>query len=479
MPNTMTHNAAYNVRRAALGLALAAGTAGLGACKGLLDVDNPNNVVEANIAEVTAAAPLANGVEGITIRAFNAALDPFSVASDELDFVGSQDGFFQLDVGNVSNPNIQFTDNAFARVAEARWLGDQALARFAGWEQAGVLTSANLVDRAKAYLYTAITYATIGDMFDDFVLASDRQTGGAPVGEQNMRVVYDTAVAYLDRGLAAATTANNLALRQQILATRARVKHARALWAKLNPPTAYANQAAPAPLADPLVNDAETTADARAALALIGATDWTFTVQPSTQGTAGNNLGNDLNVRRESRIGQAYGQPDPGAQGQNRTLVRDGLPVIVLNDPVTGQPDLALRNRVRDLTIGTQAQLQFLPMILTSARELNLILAEAALASGDLAEARTRINLVRAFTAGTPAWDGASPDGVTMLKHMRRVNLFLMGRRLADMYRFGDRDPRWQTGSVAYRARGCFFPITFTERLSNTAVTTAPVCEGL
>jgi hypothetical protein len=454
---------------AAAALLAAAGVAG---CKGLLDVENPNNVIEENISTVAAAPPLANGVLAITVRAFNAVLDPFSTASDELDFVGSQDGFFQLDVGNLSNPAIQFSNNGFTRIAEARWMGDEALKRFAAWEKEGTLTNANLADRATAYLYTAVTYATIGDMFDDFAL-SDRQTAAQPIGEQNMRVVYDTAVAYLDRGLATAQAANNLALRQQILATRARVKHGRALWAKLNPPQRYTGT--PAPIANPLVNDEGANADARAALALVGTSDWTFTVQPSTQGTAGNNLGNDLNIRREMRIGQAYAQPDPTAQGQNRTRVVDGQPVIVLNDPVTGQPDLALRARVNAIITGGE----FLPMTLTSARELHLILAEAALAAGDAAEARTRINTVRAFVAGTPAWDGATPDGLTVLRHMRRVHLFLMGRRLADMYRFGERDPRWQTSSAAFRARGCFFPITFTERLSNQNVTASPVCEGL
>jgi hypothetical protein len=312
----------------------------------------------------------------------------------------------------------------------------------------------------------------IGDMFDDFAL-SDRQTPAAPLGEANMRQVYDTAVVYLDRGFAAADAANNAPLRQQILATRARVKHARALWGKLNPPQRYTG----APVPDPLVNDEGANADARAALALVGAEDWVFSVQPSTQTVVGpnNNLGNDLNVRREMRIGQAYAQPDPTAQGQNRTRVVNGQPVVVINDPVSGQPDLALRARVNAVITGGE----FLPMQITSARELHLILAEAALAAGNAAEARTRINAVRAFTAGTPAWDGASPDGVTMLRHMRRVHLFLMGRRLADMYRFGERDPRWQTGSAAYRARGCFFPIGFTERLANANAKTPPVCDGL
>jgi len=452
-------------------LLVAGGAAGAaGGCKGVLDVENPNNVIEANITTVAAATPLANGVVGITVRALNAVLDPFSTVSDELDFVGSQDGFFQLDVGNVSTPVIQFSDNAFQRVAEARWTADEALVRFADWDKRGVLPAGNRADWATAYLYAAVVYATIGDMFDDFTL-SNRQTAAPPIGEANMRQVYDTAVAYLDRGLALAVAANNAPLRQQILATRARTKHARALWPKLNPPAPYAG----APVANPLVNDEGATADALAALALVGTGDWTFTVTPSQTGTAGNNLGNDLNQRREMRIGQAYAQPDPSAQGQNRTRVVDGQPVIVLNDPVSGQPDLALRARVNALITGGE----FLPMTITSARELHLMLAEAALAAGNTAEARTRINTVRAFVAGMPAWDGANPDGTTVLRHMRRVHLFMMGRRLTDMYRFGERDPRWQTNSAAFRARGCYFPITFTERLGNPQVTAPPVCEGL
>lgn len=471
MPNVMPNAVGRRARPArALAAALACALAAAG-CGSILDVNNPNNVVEDNLADPASATPLANGVVGITIRAVNAVLDPYSTVTDELDFVGSQDGFFQLDIGNVSNPAIQFSDNAFQRVAEARWTADQALGRFADWDKRGVLPASNRVDWATTYLHAAVVYATIGDMFDDFAL-SDRVNSAPPIGEANMRVVYDTAVAYLDRGLTIATALNNATLRQQILAVRARTKHARAVWATLNPPTRYTG--APTPIASPLVSDAGATADALAALALIGTGDFTFTVTPSTQGTAGNNLGNDLNVRREMRIGQAYAQPDPAAQGQNRTRVVDAQPVIVLNDPVTGQPDVALRARVRDLINGGQ----YLPMILVSARELQLILAEAALANGNAAEARTRINTVRAFTTGATPWDGASPSGLDMLRHMRRVHLFLEGRRLSDMYRFGDRDARWQTGSAAYTTRGCFFPITFTERQSNQNPIPQPACSA-
>jgi hypothetical protein len=298
-------------------------------------------------------------------------------------------------------------------------------------------------------------------------------TSAAPIGETNMKAVYDTAVAYLDRGLAVATAINSAPLRTQILGMRARAKFSRALWVKLNPPGKYGGT--PAPITSPLVNDAEASADATAALALMGSADYAFTITPSSQNTAGNNLGNDLNTRREMRIGQAYAQPDPAAQGQNRTLIANGQPVIVLNDPVTNAPDVALRARVNALITGGQ----FLPMTVVSAREMQLILAEAALAAGSQAEVVSRINAVRTLAGETPAWNGTSPDALTMLRFERRVNLFLQGRRLQDMYRFGERDARWQTASVAYTTRGCFFPITTTERLSNAKVTTQPVCSGL
>ncbi|MGZ8377756.1 MAG: RagB/SusD family nutrient uptake outer membrane protein [Gemmatirosa sp.] len=457
------------LRRRAFGACLALGTLGAAGCN-LLDVDNPNNVVDSALQDPSAATPLATGAVGLTIRALNAMLDVYGTASDELDFVGSQDGFFQLDVGNVGNPGLQFSDNGYLQMATARYTGDLAVRQLVAFDAQSQLVNRN--DLATSYLYAAITYVTIGDMFDDFPIASDRADGAAPVGEAGMSVVYDTAVVYLDRGLAVATATNNVALRTQILAMRARAKYSRALWAKLNPPTRQTGAAQP--VASPLVNDAGASADALAALALMGAADFTLTVTPTSTGTAGNNLGNDLNQRREVRIGQAYATPDPAAQGQNRTLVANGQPVIALNDPITGQPDLALRARVNTLINGGQ----FLPSIIVSAREMHLILAEAALAQGNTAEFTSRVNTVRGFTAGLTPYAGTGVAAQDLLVHMRRVNLFMQGRRLADMYRFGQRDTRWQQTSLAYTVRGCFFPITQTERQSNPNPIPRPLCEG-
>ena len=61
-------------------------------------------------------------------------------------------------------------------------------------------------------------------MFDDFPIASDRGEGAAPLGEGNMAQVYDTAIVYLDRGLAVATATNSGTLRTQILAMRAQAE---------------------------------------------------------------------------------------------------------------------------------------------------------------------------------------------------------------------------------------------------------------
>ena len=459
-------------RRAALAPLAALALAG-GGCK-VLDVENPNNVVDAALDDPTAAPPLATGAVGITTRALNAMLDVYGTATDELDFVGSQDGFLQLDLGNVSRPVLQFSDNGYLQLASARWTGDEAIRRLTAFDQQTQLANRN--DLATSYLYAAINYVTIGDMFDNFPIASDRATGGAPVGEAQMSVVYDTATAYLDRGLAIATATNNAALRTQILAMRARAKYSKQVWAKLNPPTPQPGAALP--VASPLVSDPGASADAVAALALMGTADFTLAVAPTSASintaTSNNNLGNDLNSRREVRIGQAYATPDPAAQGLNRTLVVNGQPAIALLDPVSGQPDLALRGRVAALINGGN----FLSTIVVSAREMQLILAEAALAQGNLSEFTSRVNVVRAFTPGLPAYTGTGVAPTELLAHMRRVNLFMQGRRLADMYRFGQRDPRWQQSSAAFTTRGCFFPITQTERQSNPLVTPSAQCEN-
>jgi hypothetical protein len=98
-----------------------------------------------------------------------------------------------------------------------------------------------------------------------------------------------------------------------------------------------------------------------------------------------------------------------------------------------------------------------------TAREMRLIIAENELATnGNTQVFQDLINEVRS-AGGMADWDGATPAARDMLIHERRANLFLMGQRLNDMYRFGIQSANWQATSPAATTPGTFFPITKTE----------------
>ncbi|HET9684224.1 MAG TPA: RagB/SusD family nutrient uptake outer membrane protein, partial [Gemmatimonadaceae bacterium] len=107
-------------------------------------------------------------------------------------------------------------------------------------------------------------------------------------------------------------------------------------------------------------------------------------------------------------------------------------------------------------------------------RDMLLILAENALANGDTAGFTTYINRLRAFNGLTPY--SGQVDAKSLLIYERRVNLYLQGRRLTDMYRFGLKSPYWTTDSNAATCPGSYFPITITERQTNPNVTLQPAC---
>jgi hypothetical protein len=130
-----------------------------------------------------------------------------------------------------------------------------------------------------------------------------------------------------------------------------------------------------------------------------------------------------------------------------------------LQDPLTGAADVRVQQTIADLTEAYVYQ----DIVVASAREMLLILAEAALAANDIPTFTTRINALRGLDGLTP-WAGQIP-ALDMLKHERRANLFLQGRRLADLYRWGESSPEWQTAppSTAVSERGTFFPVTCIE----------------
>jgi hypothetical protein len=439
------------VARRALATVAATGGAGLmGGCDAFFktDVTNPNAVVEERLADPAAATALANGVGASLTRSITAIWGPYGVASDELSWIGSREFWGALDAGDLTDPLNEYTDAAYPLLSETRYLAEFAIAQLEALDKTSALR--NRVDLARAYLYAGVTYALIAHMYDDFVLGTDRLSETAPVGEANMVRLFDTAVQHLDKGLAVAQATSNVELQRQILGARAKAKYQKALWQKLKPARTRP--------ADPLINDAGAVADARAALATMPS-DYRWRLTPVANNLAALNIGFEMNQRLEIRAGNAYINPDPPAN----TRPRAGIAGIRLNDPVTGQPDPTLARAIDECC--RQSVAEYVAFTLVSAREMHLILAEAALAAGNTADFVSRINEVRT-TAGLPAYNGTSPAPREMLIHSRRVNLFLQGYRLHDLYRFGERADNWIATSIASR-KACFFPIANIERQSN------------
>ena len=414
--------------------------AGPGACDGVFDVENPNQLVQQDIERAQAASALVNGAEATLARALGYLVLPVSVASDELTSIGTFDAGVELDGGFLANPANEYANNAFPYVAEARFLADEAVRLLEGFAGAGTLPERR--DLARAYLYAGIIYTYIPDHFDDFVI-SDRREASPPLGETDIVALYDQAIAHLGDGLALAREIGADDLELVFLAQRARTRHARAVWAKLNP-------AGTTPT-EPLVQDVDAYQDAVDALALAAEADWRFELRYGVS-TIGNQLGSQVNLRQEFRIDDPY--VIPTADGKSVADIR-------LEDPVEGGADPALAVLVDRFVDGGE----YPTLTVVSARELHLIAAEVALANDDEPAAQAHLDDVRALEGRDPV-AGRVPAG-EVLRHERRVQLFLQGRRLSDQYRFGEEDARWLGSSDASATPGTFLPITEIERISN------------
>lgn len=435
-----------SARSAGLALLLALAAAG---CDTMFEVENPNQLVQEDLERAQAATALVNGAEATVARALGYLLVPLSLASDELTAIGTLDSGFELDLGFLANPANEFSNNAFPFVAEARFQSDEAIRLLEGFDADGLLADRGQL--ARAYLYGGIIYTAIADAFDDFVV-SERTRAEPPLGEAQMVELYDHAADYLALGLGVAREAGRADLELALLAQRARTLHARGVWHSLNPAGATPER--------PLVADADAVADALAALARLPDPDWALRFGYGAA-TVGNQLGALVNVRQEFRVDDPYAVPT-----EDGNSVAD----IRLLDPVEGVPSPALRSAVEAFVAGGE----YPPVTVVSARELRLIVAEAALAAGDFEEAARQLDAVRALDGLDPADGRVGLEA--LLRHERRVGLFLQGRRLADHYRFGVPDARWQASSDAGRRPGTFLPITEIERISNCHI--AGTCGG-
>ncbi|MBK7834992.1 MAG: hypothetical protein IPJ56_22065 [Gemmatimonadetes bacterium] len=344
----MTHSG--TATRIGKGIVAGLGLLMAGACTSLLDVDNPNNVSAEALDDPAAAAAIVQGAENIGGNALSSMLNFYTPATDEAYWVGSRDDYRLLDSGEFGINTNEYVQSAYLVVARARWMGDQAVSKVAKFNADGKLLDKQLLVRA--YLNAAIVYNGIADKYDDIAF-SDRTVAGKNFGEQGMVALYDSATKWLDAALPLATGNN----RASVLAMRARTKHARAVWQKLNPPgTTPAN---------PLVNDAGAVADAQAALAARSG-DWYLDVLTSdlNEGDgSGGGFGFEMNSRVEYTPSQDLARIDPNS----------GKPqAIIAPDPVTNLVDASAVKQITRIT----AALNHPPLTQASTREMYLIIAE-------------------------------------------------------------------------------------------------------
>ena len=392
-----------------------------------LEVNNPNSLLEDDLKDPSAASAVANGAWNAALRGISYMMMPYTVAGDESVWIGSRDAWRQIDKGGMTNEYNEFVDQAWPYISEARWMADEAVTRLGEFNSAGTLP--DVQDLVLAHLTAAMVRIYIADFFDDFVY-SNKTVSGTPIGAANMHQLYDEAMDLLNGAESIADASNKV----KVLALKARVAHAEGVWGKLNPSV---NTSAP------YVSAGATEAAAAAAL-MSADYKWKMNFSAST---VSNYMSGQINSRQEMDLlynaGVANGDTFP-------------------NDIVTGTTDTRMQAEF-DLFKNTANGTDYAPITIVSLREMHLIIAESKLAGGDNAGCLTELNAIRAFD-GLAAY-ASNQDAAAAFKHERRANLFIQGRRLADMYRFGEKSVVWDP--VEQSPAGSFFPITIQEIRAN------------
>ncbi len=421
------------MKRYSMSVLPAAGVALLLSGCGLLDVDNPNALVEEDIRTTQAADAAVNGSQALVASGIASIYAPYSAIGDEIDWIGSRDAWNELNQGTPDNPGNEFADGAFPGIAQARWMSKFAVDLIAEHESTPEMQARG----ARAALYAGVAYSAIAQMFDDFAF-SNRTEPGPLIGPDNMSSVFDQAIDYFT---AAMSGGGETAMRAQ--AARAQAYHQKAIWNLLNP-------AGSAP-GNPLINDSNANSDAMAVLGMIEGTDWAYRFQYSGS-TVGNSLSWQVTERNELQIGPEYASKDDEGD----------LIEHILMDPIEGALDTRYIARVTEFIDADG----YAPVTVVGERGMRLIVAEAALASGDMGGFTNHINMIREGLDGLTAYSGQIPAS-EMLQHERRVNLFLQYKRLQDHYRFGVPSSNWLGGSKALTTPGTMLPITRVEILAN------------
>jgi hypothetical protein len=421
----------------------------------LLDVQNPNTLQESQLGDPTSSQAMASGLKGSAARAFGYQLAPYGMASDELTWIGSRDAWQQLDFGQISNPNNEFSDLAFPYLAEANWHAGEYISRMKAFQQEGTLPSADIL--VETYLYGAIVKTSIADVFNDYAVGANKREGGVRVSttDSTMQSFYDTALRWVLAAQDLNAGLDEPVFQAELKAMEARIRFSRSLWPHLQPADGGISTGEDALVA----NQAAATAAAEA-LSLMSGLESSYQYELPIPASASfdSYVAGQVNNRQEMVVSDAYvsRNPDDGT-----------FDSVSFEDPV----DEEIHPYVQDIVTNRYSSSgnAAADVVAVSAREMNLIRAEVALANGDDSGFDRAINDLRTIN-GLSSYDGPAADQISrvdLLASARKANLLFQLRRLKDLYRFEERTPFWQSGSDAVARPGTFFPITATEISSN------------
>jgi hypothetical protein len=423
-----------------------AGVFALSGCN-LLDVDNPNSLTEESVQLAAAANGVANGSLRKVADAVSEIWQTTGVASDEFFWTGSRDGWNTLDQGAIDEPRNEFIDAVFPELGTAVWMGQNAVDILTQHVADNPGEGSFERDLARAYFFNGMALLVTGETQEDMTF-SNKMEDGPPVGPENMYTVLDNAIANLDEAVSRFQTLGEGDLETAARAVRARAHMSRAIWDVINPTAAVGGA----------LNFGDAVADAEAVLADVGTADYLYQLGFSSSASDCSMCG-WINNRGENQVNDdliALTTSGTGADGRETT--GDSVNVL-LPDPVSGQPDPAVKTFVD--RFGTD---QYGSLTLASARLMHLILAEHELATsgGDF---ETHINAIRAFDGKDP-FAGEVTD-LEILQHERRINTLFMGLRLPDMFRWGIQDSRWLSSNTAITSPGTMMPISIVEIRAN------------
>jgi hypothetical protein len=448
-------------------LAAVAGMLVLSGCGDLLDVDNPNSLVEESIQQQAAANGVANGALWHVSQAIADVWEGPAVTSDNLYWIGSRDAWGALDEGFISDNANEFTDAAFPTLGQAVWVAQNAVEILEGHTQADNGDEFQL-DFARTLMFRGMVLMVVAEQQSDMTF-SYKQSDGAPVssgsasiGSEENAIPLPTMDAVMGLAITSLTSAKNLFatlseddLELEATALLARAEMSRVIMA--NRSTAGGALAFPNAIAH--ANEVLATAD----------TDYRYNLSYSAASAACDMCGN-VNDRKENQVDLSLVTVDAS----------NDIDGIRLQDPLGDGDDLALIAMLNQWKGGSYLDSgnQYPDLTVASARLMHLILAEDALAgpsAGNTGTFAEHINNLRAIDGYDTEYDGTGDD-VAILQHHRRVNTVLQGLRLQDMYRWGIQsgdDPNtlpaasWQGASDAVQRPGSMLPITLIEVRAN------------